>query len=132
MARKPRNPSPTVERKIHFFRVDAGLDGSGKPLVFDPTTALKNIERLSFDETSSSRYSLDEDGNALCVWPEITKERIALRFAQVRRVGLPQLERGGAVTDLNVADDEGLLESIHAVFFENNIVGAEFNFYGPS
>jgi hypothetical protein len=32
---------------------------------------------------------------------------------------------------LPIAPDDGLCEPIHVVFFENNIVGAEFNFYGP-
>ena len=33
--------------------------------------------------------------------------------------------------DLNIADEQGLLEAIHVVFFENNIVGADYNHFGP-
>lgn len=54
-----------------------------------------------------------------------------MRFCQIRRTSLPQLERAGAVSDLNIAVDAGLLEPVHIVFFPNNIAGAEFNFYGP-
>jgi hypothetical protein len=44
---------------------------------------------------------------------------------------LPQLEEAGVVSDLNIAANAGLLEPVHVVFFADNIVGADFNFYGP-
>jgi hypothetical protein len=131
MANTPRRISPTLERKIHFYRADAGVDDNGRPRAFDPAPALAVISTLPFAEGPSSRYLVDDDGNALGVWPAVTAARKALRFCQVRRVGLPMLERGGNVSDLNIADDEGLLEPVHVVFFADNIVGADFNFYGP-
>ena len=54
-----------------------------------------------------------------------------MQFGKVRRTALPQLERAGSVTDLDLEDDAGLLEAIHVVFFPDNIVGCEYNHYGP-
>ena len=53
------------------------------------------------------------------------------RFCLVRRTGLPQLEAAGQIVDLNIADEQGLLEAVHVVFFEDNVVGAEYNHFGP-
>jgi len=35
MAPKRRKPSRTIERKIHFYRVDAGVTVGGQPIVYD-------------------------------------------------------------------------------------------------
>lgn len=127
-----RNRAPlTLERKIHFYRADIGVDGGGKPLPFDPLPAFAAIEKLPFVNGGASRYLVDDDGNALCAWLGRSKIMRTLRFCQIRRTGLPQLEQAGTVSDLNLAADAGLLEPVHVVFFPDNIVGADFNFYGP-
>lgn len=36
-------PRRTVRRDVYFFRADIGKDESGKPLSFDPTSALDKI-----------------------------------------------------------------------------------------
>ena len=41
------------------------------------------------------------------------------------------LEQAGSISDLVLDADAGLLEAIHVVFFPNNIVGAEYNHFGP-
>lgn len=127
MARGTTSAPPTVERKIQFYRADVGVDGSGRPLPFDPAPAFVAIDRLPFSDGPRGRYLVDDDGNAVCGWPGGT----TIRFCQIRRTGLPQLERAGRVSDLNIAADAGLLEPVHVVFFPSNIVGADFNFYGP-
>ena len=131
MSGKKRVIVPTLERKIHFYRSRVGVDGGGRPLPFDPTPALTVIGTMPFADGASSRYLLGDDGNAICAWPENGGLRTALRFCQIRRTGLPQLEQGGTVSDLNIAANAGLLEAVHVVFFANNIVGADFNFHGP-
>ena len=55
----------------------------------------------------------------------------SVRFCRVRRTGLPQLEQAGQISDLNLTPETGLLEAIHVTFFPNNIVGAEYNHFGP-
>lgn len=131
MPRKKNGGPPTLERKIHFYRADIGVDGGGLPLPFDPTPALTAIYRLPFVGGTVDRYLLDNDGNAVCIWPGGTGALQTLRFCQIRRTGLPQLEQAGTVSDLNIAANAGLLEPVHVVFFSDNIVGADFNFYGP-
>jgi hypothetical protein len=131
MARRANGSLPTLERKIHFYRSDAGLDRSGKPVAFDPSPALAKIGRLPFSNDAAGRYLTDDDGNAVCAWPGNARTTQSLRFCQIRRTGLPQLEQAGKVSDLNIAADAGLLEPVHVVFFTDNIVGADFNFYGP-
>ena len=123
----------SVERKIHFYRVDIGADGGGQPLPFDPLPALSVIDALPFDSSEAGRYEVDADGNALCVTylNANSQTNIKVAFGRVRRTGLPQIERAGIVTDLNLPTDAGLLETTHMVFFHNNIVGCEYNHYGP-
>ena len=123
----------SVERKIHFYRVDIGADVGGQPLPFDPLPALNVIDALSFDSSDAGRYAVDSDGNALCVTRlnANSQTSIKVQFGRVRRTALPQQEKAGSVTDLNLATDAGLLEAIHVVFFPNNIVGCEYNHYGP-
>ncbi len=131
MARRANGSLPTLERKIHFYRSDAGVDGSGKPVAFDPSPALTTIGGMPFSNDARGRYLVGDDGNAVCAWPGKTRVLPTLRFCQIRRTGLPQLEQAGTVSDLNIAADAGLLEPVHVVFFADNIVGADFNFYGP-
>lgn len=122
-----------VERKIHFYRVSVGEDESGKPLPFDPLPALKVIDKLPFNNSDEGRYEVDSDGNALCVTicDFTSQTNIKVQFGKVRRTALPQLEKAGSVTDLDLEDDAGLLEAIHVVFFPDNIVGCEYNHYRP-
>ena len=122
---------PTLERAIHFYRANIGIDSGGRPLLFDPVPALVRIGKLPFTDDPSGRYLLGDDGNAVCAWPGPSASTATLRFCQIRRTGLPQLEQAGRVSDLDIAANAGLLEQVHVVFFSENIVGADFNFYGP-
>lgn len=131
MPRQKSSQPATLQRKIYFYRIDAGVDEAGKAIKFDPQPVLARISELPFEESRTGRYLKDDDGNALVAFPDIKHFGHALRFGQVRRVGLPQLERAGTVLDLKIADDEGLLETVHIKFFDNNLVASEFNFYAP-
>ena len=122
---------PTVERKIYFYRVDLGRSQDGSPLPFDPFPALDAIGQLPFAVGHAGRYEEEGDGNVICVLPSDAKPKQELRFCRVRRVGLPQLEREGNISDLDIRPDEGLLEPTHIVFFENNVAGIEYNHFGP-
>ncbi len=98
---------------------------------FDPAPALAAITARPFTDGNEGRYLVGDDGNAVCAWPGQGGALPSLRFCQIRRTGLPQLEQAGQVADLNIAADAGLLEPVHVTFFRDNIVGADFNFYGP-
>lgn len=121
----------TLERKIHFYRAYIGKDDGGRPFPFDPAPALERINDLPFTNDENGRYLLDSDGNALCVVDYSDSDNQRIRFCRVRRTGLPQLERAGNISDLNIDPDTGLLEAVHVVFFPDNTVGAEYNHFGP-
>ena len=121
----------TLERKIYFYRADIGTDEGGRPLAFDPSPALDAIDSLPFINDAHGRYEFDADGNALSARRHNTDPNVTLQFGRVRRNGLPQLEQAGDIRDLVLDADAGLLEAVHVVFFPNNIVGAEYNHFGP-
>ena len=121
----------TLERKIYFYRADIGTDEGGQPLAFDPSPALDAIDSLPFTNDDHGRYEFDADGNALRVRRHNAVPNVTLQFGRVRRNGLPMLEQAGNISDLVLDVDTGLLEAIHVVFFPDNIVGAEYNHFGP-
>ena len=116
------------ERKIHFYRANIGSDGGGRPIPFDPHLALNHIAGLPF--TMQGRYLADED-DAITCWVDGPNPRRRFRLGLVRRSGLPMIEEAGNLTDLQIPPNSGLVETIHVVVFPDNIVGSDFNFYGP-
>ena len=124
-------PRKTLERKIYFYRSYIGSDDSGYPLAFDPSPALRVIDTLPFTDTHNGRYESDSDDGVLCVITTPTGLNKTLRFCRIRRSGLPQLEQQGNISELQIAANAGLLEPIHIVFFPKNIIGVEYNHYGP-
>jgi|LNFM01.1.fsa_nt_gb hypothetical protein len=118
-----------VTRKIYFYRVNIGVGEDGKPLHFDPTPALTHIGGLAYDPDGN--YLVTPEGaETLCIIERnIQPHRIML--ANVRRTGLPQQEEAGILAPLGIPATSGIVEPIHVVFFKDNIVGCEFNFYGP-
>jgi len=129
MARRRVRQHPTIERKIYFYRVNAGFDAAGQPIPYDPTPTLGRIHRLGW--TPKGRYLVSTDGNLIACWVDRNRTPHRLRVANIRRDSLPHIESAGALTPLQLPVQSGLAEQTHVVFFEDNIVGAEFNFYGP-
>jgi len=121
-------PATTVERKVYFYRAYLGLDDDSCSRLLDLTASLTHIDGLPF--SNEGRY-LDEDEVTLCCWVDSVHSNPLFRFAQIRRGGLPMLERGGKLSDLKIPTDAGLAEAIHVVAFPDNIFGADFNFFGP-
>ena len=125
------NSISSVERKIYFYRANVGRDESGALLPFDPGPALSKISNLPFTEGDGGRYESDLDGNVVCLFYSHVSSSVSLQFSRVRRNGLPQLERAGNLSELLIPSDSGLSEPIHAVFFPENVVGIEYNHFGP-
>ena len=121
-------PPRPVERKIYFYRATVGADNGGRPLPFNPTPALRHIDILPF--SPAGRY-LDDGEVRLCCWVDNANPKQRFRLGQIRRSGLPRVERQGSLSDLVIPDNSGLVETIHIVVFGNKIVGTDFNFYGP-
>ena len=55
----------------------------------------------------------------------------AIAFVRCREHGLPMLAQQATLEPLQIAADRQLAELTHAVFFRDNIVGAEYNHFGP-
>lgn len=122
-------PPRPIERKIYFYRANVGSDDGGRPLRFTPTAALQHIDGLPFS-AEVGRY-LDDGDARLCCWVDSANPRQHVRFGYIRRFGLPLVEQQGTLTDLSIPTNSGLAEVTHIVVFDNNIIGADFNFYGP-
>src|SRR6266481_3545278 len=116
MARIKNKGAPALERKIHFFGSSIGRDASGSNIPFDPKGALSAINKLPFSD-SGGRYLVYSEGNALCAWIDTPGQNLQMRFSQIRRVGLPQIDAAGSLTDLRLQASEGLVEAVHIVFF---------------
>ncbi len=120
---------PTVERKILFYRANVGMQPSGRPIPYRHSSVLEHVRELPF--TANGRYLDIGDGQAVCCWPTSRRSSDRLRFGHIRRSGLPQVDRGGKLGALSIPANAGLAEQVHVRFFRHNIVGCDFNFYGP-
>jgi hypothetical protein len=121
----------TIDREIHFYRIDAGLESSGKFIIFDPIPALEHIDKLKWDIYDSKERYWKDDNKLYGCWIDSKQIPCKLQFGIIRRMDLPQVEQLGEVTALEIAEDAGLVERTHIVFLGDNIVGCDFNFYGP-
>lgn len=121
--------SKVVNRKIQFFRIDVGSDEAGEPLPFDPEPVLRHLKGLPF--TIEGNYWNWGGGDLSLCSVGCCDAPQRLRFGTSRRSSLPQVEENGAVSPLAISNTAGLVEWTHVMFFPNNIMGAEFNYYGP-
>ena len=84
-------------------------------------------------DSNNSRYFRLPNGNDLSMYIDsylngIIEGRIVL----CRRSLLPEIEDSGNLTSLQLAENAGLAEITHFKYFSNfNILGVEYNFYGP-
>lgn len=129
MAKRAAPPRNIAERRIHFYRVNVGTSEAGQPIVPNVARWLHAIDALPF--TDDGRYLEVEPGLLTCCWVDRDRANHRMRVGTIRRSGLPQLERAGQLSALPISPSSGLAEQVHVVFFPNNIVGSEFNFYGP-
>jgi hypothetical protein len=120
---------PTIARSIHFFRTSVGRDSAGRAIPLDAAAALGEISELTWQ--SGDRYLDCGDGTHLACWVDRANLPARARFANVRRIGLPQIEEGGELGTLPLTDRQGVSDAIHVAFYDAGIVGCDFNFYGP-
>jgi hypothetical protein len=125
----PEKNRDTLERKIFFYRVNVGQTDGGRPMPFDARPFCDHLQTLGFDDAGAYWQSGDGDFTFCLVDHNDSPQRV--RLAISRRSALPHIEQGGRTTPLQLSPAEGLAEQTHLIFFPNNIVGAEFNFYGP-
>lgn len=119
----------TIERQIYFYRVDTGYDNSGKPIPFNPIPTIEHVDKL--DWSLKGRYWKDENEKLIACWIDSKQMPCKIRLGSIRRSDFPQVEEQGEITPLEISEKSGLLEQTYMVFLEDNIVGCDFNFYGP-
>lgn len=132
-ASRKRN-RPTVDRKIHFFRVEFADDHEAD---FDAKRMCQLLSALQWRDDSENKvywepepgtlYGARVDGAAEFNIP--TRKR--LRFFAIRRNDLPLVELRGEFSPLSIPARGGLAEAVFITFFPKNVVGAIYNFHGP-
>lgn len=113
-----------VERRIYFYRMNTD-QFFGQPLPLNPKDIVHHIKGLA---TSGRRYWTNPNDITTGCWIDDETPPQRLRLGTVRSSGLPHVERAGVLSPLQ--EDE-IIELAHVVFFPDQIVGSEFNPYGP-
>ncbi|GAB7049388.1 hypothetical protein [Catenuloplanes indicus] len=121
---------PTATRSIYFYRMDGGATESGAPRRVDIRPALEYVNKLPFEQVGG-RYLIQKDGDVYCAWISHVGDVSNVAFGLIRRNALPQAESSGKLKNLVLAEEEGLCEVSHLCIFPNEIVGVEYNHYGP-
>jgi hypothetical protein len=127
--RRRRSEPASITRRVYFYKCRL-LSTEGQLRLFDVEAIHSALQALV---KTKNQYQQVEDAEQLRVTPTRLGTRVGFSIGTVRNAGLPQVEnlRDGSIVPLELTDDVGLVEQTHAVFFENDIVGVEFNFYGP-
>jgi hypothetical protein len=118
-----------ITRKIYFYKIYSGKNATGKTERYDIKCVLETIEKLDFN--TPARYLKDEDGVDICCWIDSLSSPQKVRFCKIKRDDLPQIEHRGNLSPLSIPKESGLAECVHVMFFPENIVGVEYNYYGP-
>ena len=94
-----------------------------------PEPIFSTISQMPFNE--NGRYLKLNDGNMWSMYVDSNGSPLKARIGTIRKKGLPMMERHGQTTPLTIPPDAGLYEPMHFMIFPNNVVGFEYNFYGP-
>jgi hypothetical protein len=98
----------------------------------DVDAVLTAVAALPFaPRDRGGRYLPQADGEDLCAWVDADVFPHRLRLARLRRNALPQAEMAGELSDVRLARGAALYEAVHLLFLPDNVIAAEFNFYGP-
>ena len=133
--KKVRKPAvKKVARRIYFYRAISSLDKPNKP-AFNASAVLEPLSSI-IESSVDVRCWKEKDGREYCCWINKTrngklKKIPTAMFGSIRRSDLPQKIKGAKLISMRMGADSGLVEKIHLVFFKNNIIGADYNFYGP-
>lgn len=122
-----RQQARPLQRNIYFYRTNIGYNGAGRPVPFDAAPVIQAISQI----LPAQRYLQNERNELLYCWGDRQTGPQRMRIAYIRRDDLPSVETGGRLAPLDIPAGAGLAEQTHIVFFPNNLVGVEFNFYGP-
>jgi hypothetical protein len=133
MARPKKQVDKTkVNRKVSFYRINAGVAETGQPRTVNFGPALRSIEAMAFNEAGRYLSSKTDMGKDLCCWIEPNPQLpYKLKLGNIRRSDHPPVEQDGKLSPLLLGAKEGLAELTHFVIFADGIVGVESNYFGP-
>jgi hypothetical protein len=126
----PRHDPLLAKRKIYFCKA-LNTTNPNVASALDRAALVASIQGLV---GSAAFYLVDGDPGeeqSLCAVVDRAESPHRVRFYRVRRRNLPETEGGGVFRALELGEQDGLAESIHMVFFDDDVVGAEYNHYGP-
>ena len=121
-----------IGRKIYFYQVDVGIDESGARIPFNATEILDFVATLNWTDGIGSRYLDEGNGNVIALFDAPPSDSgISMALGRTQRTALPQVETGGSMTPLTLADTAGLAELSHIVAYDHNVIAVEFNHKAP-
>lgn len=119
-----------VKRKIYFYRADPGIDeATGQIKAFKPGPIIGVLTSLS--ESDKQLERADGDLTFCRIFGAGRYPR--LRLSTVRMAEIPQGfdRRDSSDFTFEMAEEQGIAENSHMVFFPDNILGFEYNYRGP-
>lgn len=124
---------PTVTRNIQFYTVRAYKRSStGQTNLTALHPFFTHIQSLPPDDGPGGSYMVDAVGNAKCMDVDaLSTARIRGRYANVRRKGLPSIDKRGSRRPIPLTSGEGLYEPSHFILFDGQVLGFERNTHGP-
>jgi len=114
-----------VERRIYFYNVVMN-DGAE----WRRADVLRSLAALRGDDQV---ISLGNDTYAWALVDHVPRGREAgrLRFFRDRRANLPGFAHQGAVSELPIPAEAGIVEPTHMVFGGDGLIAAEYNHFAP-
>jgi hypothetical protein len=126
----PRANANRAQRKIYFCKAQHLTNPQASPAL-DSVALIQALNQLP----GTADFYLEEGDQAgdqqLCAVVDKQTAPQRVRFYRVRRSDLPETEAAGQFRALQLGAQDGLAESIHMVFFDDDVVGAEYNHWGP-
>ena len=114
-----------INKKIHFYRLFMKKEGK----IVDPSTVFSGINQIPF--ANDERYYNLENGNKWAMYIDSIANPINAKMGTRRENELPTVECAGNMTLLNIPPKSGLYEPTHFTLFPNQVIGVEYNHYGP-
>lgn len=121
----------TTKRKVRFYYYKFFItDPKGNKVeIIDPTGAFNHIHSLPFNDRDGRYYSFGDKSLTMVI--DHVRPQIRGRIGTRRENAWPTQERDGNEQPINAPPNTALLESTHFIFFPKNIIGIEFNYFGP-
>lgn len=123
------NAENSLTRTIHFYRIWNHRDEEGHLQRLDAAELCETVAEL---QQTDDRYITDKNDVDSTCWLDQPTDNDRLVMATIKRKDFPLTERKtGERGTLELLADEGLAEIAHVRFLPNNIIGVDYNHFGP-